>query len=511
MAADSACLIHAFSYASATPNEAKQGNGMHALGESISFGRFMTESLSWEKWSTFSHNKYVEEAERYARPGSVAQKKAFFEAHYRRIAAKKAAAAALLEQARLEEDEEASKADSDLKVGDDFMAGVDSIAEDDAQETVSGLSEDSELGHQMEMERPLLLKLNSKKKDEEDGEEEEVLSSSSSVLVMIKKKRSGLSSFRKIMPSPSSSSIHGKPLNKEVPSSPSPPPPPPPPIVSNVIQTQHHLNTENITITTPTRIPSTPMVRSNGGTNLTGVVDKLPSKSLSSLLNLSDQPAKEPVKLPPPPKKDTSRFAPNSNKNNCSTPLRMTPLAKTEGLAKLYTVTPTSVAASGSKTCSGPKWHYLTSVCSKSLTACRNKLCSPSYTMSSTTTPFRLRTEERAARRKQKLEEKFNANVEEEVHKKGVLQTKVKVHQEEKPGTELRRKLGRSFCFKARPLPDFYHHKHQADDKTEEAPSPPLKHQTSKNHGKQPPQPVKKLGKNGINMPVAKAGVRKKS
>lgn len=74
-----------------------QGNHMHALGESISFGRFTTENLSWERWSTFSHKKYVEEAERYARPGSVAQKKAFFEAHYKRIAAQRAAAA-LLEQ-----------------------------------------------------------------------------------------------------------------------------------------------------------------------------------------------------------------------------------------------------------------------------------------------------------------------------------------------------------------------------------------------------------------------------
>lgn len=74
---------------------------MHALGESISFGRFTSESLSWEKWSTFRQNRYVEEAERYAQPGSVAQKKAFFEAHYKRIAAaKKAAAEALLEQAK---------------------------------------------------------------------------------------------------------------------------------------------------------------------------------------------------------------------------------------------------------------------------------------------------------------------------------------------------------------------------------------------------------------------------
>ncbi|KAK7338488.1 hypothetical protein VNO77_19099 [Canavalia gladiata] len=57
----------------------------------------MSESLAWEKWSTFSHNRYVEEAERFTQPGSVAQKKAFFEAHYKKLAAEREAA--LLEQA----------------------------------------------------------------------------------------------------------------------------------------------------------------------------------------------------------------------------------------------------------------------------------------------------------------------------------------------------------------------------------------------------------------------------
>lgn len=71
-----------------------QGNPIHALGQSVSFGRFMSESLAWEKWSTFSNNRYVEEAERFSQPGSVAQKKAFFEAHYKNLAARKAAAAA---------------------------------------------------------------------------------------------------------------------------------------------------------------------------------------------------------------------------------------------------------------------------------------------------------------------------------------------------------------------------------------------------------------------------------
>ena len=67
---------------------------MHALSQSVSFGRFMTENLEWGKWSSFSHKKYVDEAEKYSQPGSVAQKKAFFDAHYKKIAeAKKAKAA----------------------------------------------------------------------------------------------------------------------------------------------------------------------------------------------------------------------------------------------------------------------------------------------------------------------------------------------------------------------------------------------------------------------------------
>ncbi|KAI9076038.1 hypothetical protein K1719_041972, partial [Acacia pycnantha] len=97
---ESACLLQQqqpFCYASGISNEANESNLIHAFGQSISFGRFGTESLAWEKWSSFSHNRYVEEAERYSRPGSVAEKKAFFEAHYKKLAAQKAAA--LLEQA----------------------------------------------------------------------------------------------------------------------------------------------------------------------------------------------------------------------------------------------------------------------------------------------------------------------------------------------------------------------------------------------------------------------------
>ncbi|XP_042023498.1 protein WVD2-like 7 isoform X5 [Salvia splendens] len=60
------------------------------LDVSISFGRFENDVLSWEKWSSFSPNRYLEEVGSLSTPGSVAQKKAYFEAHYKRIAARKA-------------------------------------------------------------------------------------------------------------------------------------------------------------------------------------------------------------------------------------------------------------------------------------------------------------------------------------------------------------------------------------------------------------------------------------
>lgn len=70
--------------------ENKMGESVPCLQESVSFGRFEHDSLCWERWSTFPTNKYLEEVEKCSTPGSVAQKKAYFEAHYKEIAARKA-------------------------------------------------------------------------------------------------------------------------------------------------------------------------------------------------------------------------------------------------------------------------------------------------------------------------------------------------------------------------------------------------------------------------------------
>lgn len=59
-----------------------QADSIHS--GSISFGRFESEPLSWERRSTFSHNRYLEEVEKCSTPGSVIKKKAYFEAHFKK-------------------------------------------------------------------------------------------------------------------------------------------------------------------------------------------------------------------------------------------------------------------------------------------------------------------------------------------------------------------------------------------------------------------------------------------
>ncbi|KAK6139170.1 hypothetical protein DH2020_027091 [Rehmannia glutinosa] len=72
----------------------------------------MSESLDWEKWSAFTHNRHLEEVEKYSKPGSVAEKKAYFEAHFKRRRA-----AALLEQQNAAAND-ISETNTEIKVED---------------------------------------------------------------------------------------------------------------------------------------------------------------------------------------------------------------------------------------------------------------------------------------------------------------------------------------------------------------------------------------------------------
>ncbi|CAL5434576.1 unnamed protein product [Camellia sinensis] len=91
------CLVRSFSQpAGTTSTEPEEGDPYCALTTSISFRRFMLESLACEKRPCFSNNQYLEEAKKSSKPGLVAQRKAYFEALYNRNGAKKPAA--LLEE-----------------------------------------------------------------------------------------------------------------------------------------------------------------------------------------------------------------------------------------------------------------------------------------------------------------------------------------------------------------------------------------------------------------------------
>lgn len=109
------------------------------LKVSVSFGRFEGDSLSWEKWSSFSPNKYLEEVEKCATPGSVAEKKAYFEEHYKKIAARIAAKKAeLLDQGDLVESKSFKSDDLDRD-------GGDSTGESSCQCSVEDVKEESKL------------------------------------------------------------------------------------------------------------------------------------------------------------------------------------------------------------------------------------------------------------------------------------------------------------------------------------------------------------------------------
>ncbi|XP_052196224.1 protein WVD2-like 7 isoform X2 [Diospyros lotus] len=432
---ESACLMHAFSYASGISNEAKQGNPMHALGDSISFGRFMTESLSWDKWSAFSQNRYVEEAQRYAQPGSVAQKKALFEAHYKKIAAKKAAEA-LLQQ---ENDSRSTDLHSIVNVQGCNAAAEMEIGEEKKAEIVA--EDAAALENPMESESVKEIVSVVKQNTAPEKSMELIGNSVSSsqleipLLKGFKSSQEASSPLTKKKPAfaPSKPCIQLK--EPKVQASPAKP-----------ATSHNHKKGSSVT----------PITRNNSPK---GCVDKKRStlNSLRSLIYAT--PAKEPDKptTPAARRAGSSRVAPSSYKASKvhETPL-MTPLTgNNNGAFKNASATPRSENRS----------------CSKSLSACRNKLQSPTLSV-----PFNLRTEERAARRKQKLEEKFNADVAQRVQ----LQTRLK----DKAENELR-KLRQTLCFKARPLPDFYKERETPKSQTKNA-KIPLTHPESPKLGRKP-------------------------
>ncbi|XP_038702793.1 protein WVD2-like 7 [Tripterygium wilfordii] len=452
---ESTCLMQPFSYAAGIPHEANEGNPIHSLGQSVSFGRYMTESLAWEKWSTFSHNRYVEEAERHSRQGSVAQKKAFFEAHYKNLAARKAAAAALMEQENaasnnvpqqepevevndittndsptmtktlnsqvaVDEKQEVELLDEEapedtggcnLNAEADGMEsrtfeGTDPVENDAKIESLDQLGaadnneEIKEMNHceMKQMEKPLLKNFKNSQND--------LLSASDRKPSVSSSKSSNYSKASRV---PSSPANHNAPIRPKKEN------------IATPMRKKPTIHTDKM-IFTPKSMSFTPGREFNKLTST--IIRKIDGSRITS----NSKPSKDfstPLKTP------TTASVRRESKHPLATPQSETRREK-ESL---------DTSASGRKMVRS-KWNCLPTDCPKFLSSSKNKSQSPSFS-----TPFSLRTEERAAIRKKKLEEKFNASQAQRVQQQTTLK--------EKAETELR-KLRQSLCFKARPLPDFY-------------------------------------------------------
>ncbi|XP_073267726.1 protein WVD2-like 7 isoform X2 [Populus alba] len=479
---DTTCVMQPFSYAAGISNDAKEGNPIHALGQSISFGRFMSDSLSWEKWSSFSHNRYVEEAEKFSRPGSVAQKKAFFEAHYRNLAARKAAA--LLEQANAEannvEEPENEVGIPDKTTQDSLTVATNSQEAGDREEAhvqqvnsePSFVADDNTRTSNVDMERSEssnveevdpsaeneilvenCVKIETLNQIVNVDNKEEVKEMELSVSKQMEKPllkdfmscKDDAASMSKKKPAVSSSksSIYDK--ASKLPSTPAKPAP------------SVRAKKENT---------ATPISKKSA---LESVERRKPTpKSTHKSMNFT--PAREFNRITSSiiRKIDNSRVGSHSKSSkDCPTPSRTPmmmgsiaeskhPLATPQS-EKRREKTPLHPSTSGSKTVRS-KWHFLPK---------ENRSQSPSASI-----PFSFRTEERAARRKEKLEEKFNAYQAQKVQ----LQVTLK----EKAETELKR-LRQSLCFKARPLPDFYKQRVAPNNQMEKV---PLTHSESPEPGR---------------------------
>ncbi|XP_057739189.1 protein WVD2-like 7 isoform X1 [Arachis stenosperma] len=477
---DSTCLMQMqqpFCYASGIINEANERNPIHALGQSsVSFGRFMSESLAWEKWSSFSHNRYVEEAERFSRPGSVAQKKAFFEAHYKKLAAQKAAAAALLEQAnnaapqnnnedehvdevanndvaqnnaiddnserrssstRLvvkEEQDSIISANGNYSVSDLEASSTILPQSNKVKEAVSKMEEEPLVGNSMKIE------LQSQNEDAEKILETTPIMTpllkqgsryDQEILPSVSKKKPPVSSF-KLLKSNATSKVASTPIKSTA---------------TTLSSKRDNCN-----------IAATPTSSSNKHASLLSSADKRRSTPYKSV---NFTPIRELNRLTASVMKKFESARASAGSSKASKDASLTPLrtptmaykkemqmhsALTPLTEKKRNKTPLDLSSTGKNTASS-KWRLLST---------ENKMRSPMIS-----SPFSLRTEERAARRKKKLEEKFNANEAQKVQ----LHTKLK----EKAETEIR-KLRQSFCFKARPLPDFYKERKESNKETQKDP-----------------------------------------
>ncbi|KAI4375358.1 hypothetical protein MLD38_013240 [Melastoma candidum] len=473
---DAACLAPPFSYASGVGLSCDhhthlEGNPMSTLTQSISFGRFVSESASWNRWSVFPTNRYVEEAEKFSRPGSVAQKKAFFEAHYKEMAARKkaAAAAALLEQANAPVSTDPVQSDCGVAEESSSKNGSpsDNLNNEEKEDIIIESQE-----HECSKSLQVTPEVHISRSCAEIGEREsDRLWKTETSHVVLQNRTDDMAVEQKIITNSivcdepanlvasnhcneggntelSGSSEMEKLLLKDF-------------VREDVMEDtdlkkqvvacskipRSHKASSRVTAP-PAMATSTPLPYWKGNnitpksrnSSVLHVDIKRPTPRRLPLGNLT--PIRE-ISKPIVSRKVGSQKTFGGMIKHFRTPSK-TPTVGCSSL-KYTLVTPKSESKRtpmGDGRQTGPKRRSLANECSKFLSSCKSKLQSPSLS-----TPFRLRTEERATRRKAKLEEKFDADERE----KQELQNLLKEREE----MEVKR-FRQTLCFKARPLPKFY-------------------------------------------------------
>lgn len=460
---ESACLMRSYSHPSDIIPDSKEGDPIRALGESVSFGRFMSESLAWEKWSSFSHNRYLEEAEKFSKPGSVAQKKAYFEAHYKRIAAAKKAAA-LLEEANAavndviqlsstnevhnasSVDSESINANIDVAIdrpeeievpNTDLVSSVDTngcnptveryefestkmegaeslITENAIEENNYAVEDQNQLGNDENKDEIVVIQ-EEKTPIKEAAADQEILASTSKKKLVIYSSKPLTSTRKTKLPSPVKITIPVQPRKE-----------------SNV--TPKGKKFARNSVDKKRSIPNSLHMSINFGTQAGEISGKTSSiaQKLSNSRFLTARMSKDSSTLQTRTLASVTKESKQTSVNPMSETIRTRTL-----LGQSY---------SGSRTTDG-NWHSsLFKDHSKSSSVCESNARS-----STVSSPFSFRSEERAAKRKefyQKLEEKKNAIEAENVP----MPTKAK-----EKGENGLKDLRRSFSFRTKPISDFKH------------------------------------------------------
>ncbi|KAI4366906.1 hypothetical protein MLD38_022708 [Melastoma candidum] len=455
---DAACLVQPFSHASGVGLSCDlhphlEGNTMSALTQSISFGRFVSEPVSWDRWSVFPSNRYVEEAEKFSRPGSVAQKKAFFEAHYREMAARKkaAAAAALLEQANASVSMNPVQSDCGVAEERSNKNGLATAnLRNEKKEDMMTESREDECSKSQHVTPQV-----DTRSREEIGESDELWKTETSHVIlqdrtddMVIEEKIIADSIAGDKPELSGLPEMEKPLLKDC-------------VHEEAMEDTNQKKQADACSKIPrsrrasSRVTAPPAMATSTplpywkGNNITPksrnssiehLDIKRPTPRRLPLGNLT--PIRE-ISKPTVSRKIGSQKTFGGMMKECRTPSKAPTLVCSS--LKYTLTTPKSESkrtpiGDGRRT--GPERRSLAKECSNFLSSCKSKLRSPSLS-----TPFRLRTEERATRRKAKLEGKFDADEREKLELQNLLK--------EREEMEVKR-FRQLLCFKARPLPKFY-------------------------------------------------------